>query len=64
MGIRAKQDYRKIPKIDVLINNAGSPYGGILELTKIEKLKEVFEVNLFCHIFYNSKITKTFKKSR
>ena len=63
MGKELNRVIKKIPKIDVLINNAGSPYGGILELTKIEKLKEVFEVNLFCHIFIIQKLLRLLKKA-
>lgn len=33
--------------IDVLINNAGMAHGGLFQMTPIEKMKEVFEVNYF-----------------
>lgn len=36
--------------IDVLINNAGVPYGGLLTMTSITKLKQVYEVNVFAQI--------------
>ncbi len=36
--------------VDVLINNAGVPYGGLLTMTSIEKLKEVYEVNVFAQV--------------
>lgn len=36
--------------IDVLVNNAGIPYGGLLTMTSISKLKEVYEVNVFAQV--------------
>ncbi len=34
-------------RIDVLINNAGVAAGGILQMTRMSELKEVFQVNYF-----------------
>ena len=36
--------------IDVLINNAGMAYGGLMTMTSMEKLREVFEVNVFAQV--------------
>lgn len=36
--------------VDVLINNAGVPYGGLMTMTPIEKVKEVYEVNVFAQV--------------
>ncbi len=36
--------------LDVLVNNAGVPYGGLISATPIAKLREVFEVNFFAQI--------------
>ncbi|MBR5837251.1 MAG: SDR family oxidoreductase [Victivallales bacterium] len=36
--------------VDVLVNNAGMPYGGLMMTTPIDKLREVFEVNYFSQI--------------
>ena len=33
--------------IDVLINHAGVPYGGLLTMTSVAKLQEVYEINVF-----------------
>lgn len=38
--------HRKGP-LDVLVNNAGIMYTGMFQLTEIQKIREVFEVNLF-----------------
>lgn len=37
--------------IDILINNAGMAYGGVLQTTSSEKLKEVFQINFFSQIY-------------
>lgn len=39
----------KIP-IHILINNAGIAHGGLLSMTPMSKLKEVFEVNFFAQM--------------
>ncbi len=40
----------KLP-VDVLINNAGMAHGGILQMTSMETLKEVFQVNFFSQMY-------------
>ena len=45
-----KEIFNEKKKIDVLINNAGVPYGGLLTMTPISTVKEVFEINLFAQI--------------
>lgn len=39
----------KLP-IDILVNNAGISHGGLLTMTPIVKVKEVFEVNYFAQL--------------
>lgn len=36
--------------IDVLINNAGVPYGALFTMTSLNKLREVYEVNVFAQV--------------
>ena len=49
-----KQGLRRIlsdkKQIDVLINNAGIAYGGLFTMTSMEKLKEVYQVNVFAQV--------------
>lgn len=45
-----KQILAEKKNIDVLINNAGVPYGGLFTMTSIAKLKEVYEVNVFAQV--------------
>lgn len=37
-------------KIDVLINNAGVPYGGLLTMTPIDELRRVYNINVFAQV--------------
>ena len=36
--------------VDVLINNAGIGYGGTLMMTPLDKIREVYEINVFAQI--------------
>lgn len=47
-GIKNIIDEKK--NIDVLVNNAGVAYGGLFTMTSVEKLKEVYEVNVFSQV--------------
>ena len=39
----------KVP-VNVLVNNAGMAHGGLFQMTSLDKIREVFEVNLFAHM--------------
>lgn len=45
-----KQIFSTKKTIDVLINNAGIPHGGLLTMTPISILREVYEVNVFAQV--------------
>lgn len=45
-----KKIYKEKIALDIVINNAGVPYTGILTMTPVSKLKEVFEINYFSPI--------------
>lgn len=36
--------------VDVLINNAGVPHGGLLTMTPLSTLREIYEVNIFAQV--------------
>lgn len=50
--------------IDILINNAGVPYGGLMVMTPIAKLKEVFEINYFSQIMIMQLVAKIMMKQK
>jgi 3-oxoacyl-[acyl-carrier protein] reductase len=45
-------------QIDVLINNAGIATGGLLQMTSMKQLKEVFQINYFSHVLITQLISK------
>lgn len=45
-----KQILSEKKQIDVLINNAGIPHGGLLTMTSISKIREVYDINVFAQI--------------
>lgn len=59
-----KKISKKYNKIDVLIVNAAIPYGGIFEMTKIDMIKKVFEINFFSQLLIIQKLLKLLKKSK
>lgn len=50
--------------IDVLINNAGMPYGGLMTMTPVAKLREVFEVNYFSQILMMQLVSRVMMRQK
>lgn len=50
--------------IDVLVNNAGIPAGGILLMTSLAKVKEVFQINFFSQILLTQLVAKMMMKQK
>lgn len=51
-------------KIDILINNAGQNHVALFLMTKIQKFKDIFEVNFFSHLLITQKIAKNMIKNK
>ena len=49
--------------IDVLVNNAGIASGGMLHMTSMQNLREVFDVNFFSQVLVTQYITKLMIKN-
>ncbi len=45
-----KQILSEKKPIDVLINNAGVPHGGLLTMTSMDTLREVYQINVFAQV--------------
>lgn len=45
-----KQIFLDKRHIDVLINNAGIAYGGLMTMTSLDKMREVYQVNVFAQV--------------
>ena len=48
---------QKVP-IDVLVNNAGVAVGGLLQMTSLQQMKDVFQVNFFSQVLITQIISK------
>lgn len=42
-----KSILQRVDSFDILVNNAGVAHGGFFSMTKIQTIREVFEINLF-----------------
>lgn len=51
-------------KIDILVNNAGVAHGGLLQMTKITTIKEVFEINFFSQLYIIQYISKLMMRQK
>jgi 3-oxoacyl-[acyl-carrier protein] reductase len=59
-----KKIYKNIDHLDLVILNAAAPHGGILEMTKIDEIKNIFEINFFSQIYIIQKLLRLLKKSK
>lgn len=50
--------------IDILINNAGIAHGGLMTMTPMSKIREVYEVNVFAHIQMMQLIARQMMKQK
>ena len=64
MTEQIKSLYSEKINIDILINNAGTPQGSILEMTSISTVKKIFEINFFSQIKIIQLLLRIMKKSK
>lgn len=50
--------------IDILVNNAGITYNALFQMTTMEKLKEVFEINFFSQFLFTQFVVKLMTRQR
>tara|TARA_B100000963_G_scaffold362055_1_gene402831 strand:+ start:16529 stop:17251 length:723 start_codon:yes stop_codon:yes gene_type:complete len=55
---------KKIEKLDVLVINAGTPYGNLFEMTRITDIKKIYEINFFSQILIIQKLLRLMKRSK
>jgi 3-oxoacyl-[acyl-carrier protein] reductase len=51
-------------KIDILVNNAGITFNALFQMTSIEKMREIFEINFFSQMLITQYIVKIMVKNR
>jgi 3-oxoacyl-[acyl-carrier protein] reductase len=56
--------YRNKYSIDILVNNAGVVSKGFLQMTKIDSIKEMFQINFFSQILITQYVLKIMQKAK
>ncbi len=59
-----KQILKNTLSIDILVNNAGIMHGGLFPMTKVQTIREVFEVNLFSGMELTQMILRKMMRQR
>ncbi len=52
------------PTIDVMINNAGIVEKGLLQMTPIQKIRDVFQINFFAHVQFIQGISRLMMRQK
>jgi 3-oxoacyl-[acyl-carrier protein] reductase len=53
----------KVP-VDILVNNAGVTYNALFQMTSMEKMREVFEVNFFAPVSFSQSIARLMTRQK
>jgi 3-oxoacyl-[acyl-carrier protein] reductase len=53
-----KQLYTGNQRVDILVNNAGISHGGFIQMTSLNQIKSVFEINFFSQILITQIVAK------
>ena len=56
-----KNLYKNKVGIDILVNNAGIAHGGLIQMTPIDSIKNIFQVNVFSHLLIIQNLIKLLK---
>lgn len=59
-----KELYTSKQRVDILVNNAGVVTMGMLQMTSMEELKKVFQVNFFSHVQLTQGVSKIMMKQK
>lgn len=51
-------------QIDVLINNAGVPHGGLFTMTSLNTLREIYEINVFAQVLIMQLIARQMMRQK
>ena len=64
MAAQIKALARDKLRIDALVNNAGVAHGGLFQITKLEEIRQVFEVNYFAAVRLTQLVARFMVKQR
>ena len=59
-----KEIFSLSDNIEILVNNAGINQVALFQMTPIKKIKEIFEINFFSHLFLTQKLMKIMIKNK
>lgn len=51
-------------QIDVLVNNAGIPYGGFLQMTPMSAIHDVFQINFFSQVYLMQLVSRVMMRNK
>ena len=51
-------------QIDILINNAGAPAGGLFNMTSMKEIRRIFEINFFSQMMITQYVTKSMIRNK
>lgn len=51
-------------RIDVLINNAGTAHGGLFQMTPVEEIRKVYEINLFAVMEFTQTVSRVMVRQK
>ncbi|MCK9310115.1 MAG: SDR family oxidoreductase [Methanocorpusculum sp.] len=55
---------RSKKRIDILVNNAGIAHGGLFQMTPVQQIKDVFDVNFFAGMEITQLVTRIMTKQK
>ena len=61
-GIKTIINYKK--PIDVLVNNAGIAYGALMTMTSTDKMREVYQVNVFAPVLIMQLVSRIMMRQK
>lgn len=64
MKEEVKRILNSVDNIDVLVNNAGVAHGSLFMMTKIQTIREIFEINLFSHMELTQLILRNMMRNK
>lgn len=59
-----RNHFREAGAIDVLINNAAVSHGGLVQMTSLSTVREIFEINFFSQVFVAQSVLRPMVKNR
>ncbi len=59
-----KNIFKITKKIDILVNNAGILFNSLFQMTSETKLKEMFQLNFFSHVYITQLISREMVKNK